>query len=155
MKALRVRPHMPRRLGIYTLGHYMSLKGAFLKTLWNPLLQNYEKWELSELTLDSTEDISLIAQTLEGMRLTHDQILTGFFPLTERLDCLRRIRSEFHKNFDNLVQILCMELHKPLTLARAECERCLHTLDATISYGEELLANPALLSAEASGGIRG
>src|SRR5688572_4890914 len=129
---------MARRLGIYTLGHYMSLKGAFLKQLWNPLLENNEGWELSRLT-ESDEDQDILNQTIEGMIITHEQVLKGFFPLRERMECLKRIKYEFSKNFDNLVQILSMEVHKPLSLSRGECERCLDTLQATIDLGEKLL----------------
>lgn len=140
---------MARRLGIYTLGHFMSLTGPesfYTKKLWNPLLQNFESWELSQLS-SSSEDQSIIEQSIEGMSITHSQILKGFFPLPERIACLERIRVEFLKNFDNLVQILSMEVHKPLGLARIECERCVNTLEATIALGKELLAKPPVLKA--------
>ncbi len=138
---------MAKRLGIYTLGHYMSLKNALTQKLWNPLLENFETWELSELQ-DNAGDRSLIDESFEGMGLTHEQVLDGFFPLSERIECLERIKREFTKNFDNLVQILSMEVHKPLSLARAECDRCLQTIDATIALGKELLKEPAHLRAQ-------
>lgn len=148
---------MARRLGIYTLGHFMSLNGPnsfYLKKLWNPLLQNFESWELSQLT-PSEEDLKIVDQTLEGMLLTHDQILRGYFPLLERVECLKRVRAEFLKNFDNLVQILSMEIHKPLALARIECERCVQTLDATLEWGQKLLENPPHLEAPALAPLNG
>ncbi|MEZ4815620.1 MAG: aldehyde dehydrogenase family protein [Bdellovibrionota bacterium] len=140
---------MARRLGIYTLGHFMSLSGAqsyYLKKLWNPLLENYESWELSQLST-STEDLKIIEQSLEGMSITHEQILGGFFPLSERVECLERVKVEFSKNFNNLAQILSMEVHKPLSLAKAECERCLLTLQGSIDLGRELLKDPPLMKA--------
>lgn len=126
----------------------MSLNGPesyFTKKLWNPLLENFESWELSELSL-SPEDQGILEQSLEGMSITHEQVLRGFFPLAERIQCLERIKAEFLKNFDNLVQILSMEVHKPLSLARIECERCLQTLDATLSLGKQLQEQGPTLS---------
>jgi len=148
---------MARRLGIYTLGHFMSLNGPesfYLKKLWNPLLQNFESWELSQLS-SSPEDMQTVEQSLEGMLLTHGQILNGYFPLPERIECLKRIRAEFLKNFDNLVQVLSMEVHKPLSLARVECERCVLTLDATIEWGQKLLNSPLDMHAPATASLKG
>jgi acyl-CoA reductase-like NAD-dependent aldehyde dehydrogenase len=132
---------MGRRLGIYTLGHYMSLDTALSKKLWNPLLENFESWEVSEIRL---KNYDVITQSIEGMLLTQEQILGGYFPLRERVEKLKNVKAEFLKNFDNLVQILSMEVQKPLSLSRGECERCVATIDATIAYGEKLLADGAI-----------
>ena len=121
---------MARRLGIYTLGHYLSLPNALSKKIWNPLLKNYETWEMSYLDTLKAQDKANLEETLEGMFLTHQQILKGFFPLAERVECLERIEAEFSKNFNNLAAILSMEIQKPTALAQLECERSLDTINS-------------------------
>ena len=146
---------MARRLGIYTLGHYLSLPNALSKKIWNPLLKNYETWELSYLDTSKAQDKANLEETLEGMLLTHQQILKGFFPLVERVECLERIEAEFSKNFNNLAAILSMEIQKPTALAQLECERSLDTIRATIELGRELLKKPLTREAEGRGSFRG
>lgn len=146
---------MARRLGIYTLGHYLSLPNAFSKKIWNPLLQNHETWELSYLDTSQNQDQANLEETLEGMFLTYQQILKGFFPLKERIECLERIAVEFAKNFNNLASILSMEIQKPISLSQLECERSLDTIKATIEVGKKILAAPPLQEADGRGLFRG
>jgi acyl-CoA reductase-like NAD-dependent aldehyde dehydrogenase len=145
---------MARRLGIYTLGHYLSLSHAISKKIWNPLLKNYENWELSYLDTSTDLDQETLKETLEGMFLTYQQVLNGFFPLKERLECLERISTEFSKNFNNLASILSMEIQKPISLAQLECERSLDTIRATIEVGKKLISELPR-EAEGRGSFRG
>jgi acyl-CoA reductase-like NAD-dependent aldehyde dehydrogenase len=146
---------MARRLGIYTLGHYLSLPSAFSKKIWNPLLKNYETWELSYLDTSKEQDQANLEETIEGMFLTYQQVLKGFFPLKERLECLERVASEFTKNFNNLASILSMEIQKPISLAQLECERSLDTIKATIEVGKKLLSTTQLRQGDGRGPFQG
>jgi acyl-CoA reductase-like NAD-dependent aldehyde dehydrogenase len=146
---------MARRLGIYTLGHYLSLPSAFSKKIWNPLLKNYETWELSYLDTSKEQDQANLEETIEGMFLTYQQILKGFFSLKERLECLERVASEFTKNFNNLASILSMEVQKPISLAQLECERSLDTIKATIDVGKKILATPQAQQSDGRGPFQG
>jgi acyl-CoA reductase-like NAD-dependent aldehyde dehydrogenase len=146
---------MARRLGIYTLGHYLSLTSAFSKKIWNPLLKNYETWELSYLDTSKEQDQANLDETLEGMFLTYQQVLKGFFPLKERIECLERVATEFTKNFNNLASILSMEVQKPINLAQLECERSLDTIKATIDVGKKILATPQAQKSDGRGPFQG
>jgi acyl-CoA reductase-like NAD-dependent aldehyde dehydrogenase len=146
---------MARRLGIYTLGHYLSLPNAFSKKIWNPLLKNYETWELSYLDTSKEQDQATLDETLEGMFISYQQILKGFFPLKDRVECLERIAREFSKNFNNLASILSMEIQKPIKLAQLECERSLDTIKATIEVGLNALESSPPRKANGRGLFKG
>lgn len=131
---------MPRRLGTYTLGHYLTLDNYETHQVWNPLLKGYEKWEFSYLDTSKEGDSLVLEQTLQGMSMTYNQVLHGLFPLSERVAALERLSVEFAKNIENLIAIVSMEVSKPVTLARGECARTLQTIQATIDLGKSLLS---------------
>ena len=147
--------HMGRKHGIYSLGHYTSLETSISKSLWNPLLNDFEKFDFSQMDLERPQDQEVLRQTLEGMQLTHQQILDGFFPMEDRIAALERLAREFSKSLENLVTIMAMEVAKPVNLGRGECERTLQTIEATIAAGKAALTQPELPALKGGGDFYG
>jgi acyl-CoA reductase-like NAD-dependent aldehyde dehydrogenase len=123
-------------------GHFIGglyVQGQGSRPVHNPLaIEDLNRRIAFIETLGSPDD-ELIEAALEGAHLTHQQILRGFFPLSERLQFLSRLRGRLFDQKENMAQLICREVAKPIDLARREVDRALATLDHCIESGAELL----------------
>jgi acyl-CoA reductase-like NAD-dependent aldehyde dehydrogenase len=127
----------------------------FQKKLWNPHLKNFENWELSVLDVNHSDEASILEDSLLSLQLSAQQSRAGFFPLAERLAFLEEFQKQFEKSFENLSLLMSMEIQKPFLLAKAECERALDTIQATIDWGRSLLNDDHSLTAKGRGTFSG
>ncbi len=110
--------------------------------LANPL----EVCEIAEVQNNDLESNEILEAALEGASITLRELQDSqFFPLTARLEFLKRLENKLSEQSENIARVLSGEIALPLDLARAEISQSIEAL-------KQLIQNP-LESAEDSSGI--
>ena len=139
--------------GLYINGQYVQSTSAFaLHRAFGESSADKMAWINLEKGSDRADE-ELLEAALQGAHETHSQILNGFFSLSERLSFLSRLRSKIGDQKDNLAKLIASEVGKPIRLARAEVDRALVTLAATLEEAPDFLSAkniPTHLNAGAS-----
>lgn len=87
-----------------------------------------------------SEDRALAEVALEGARLSHEQVLRAeFFTPPERLALLQSVQSHLAHRRGEMATLIAEEVAKPITLAHAEVDRALLTIECTLQAAEKLL----------------
>ena len=138
-----------KHFGLYVNGLYVQTPQSFpinapLAAREAPGKTRLAIWTAQDQA-NSPQDDNPIEAALQGAHETFAQIQSGFFPLAERLAFLGRLRTKLSEQKENLAQLMCQETGKPIQLARAEVDRGLSTIDATIEAAPERL-RPQTLS---------
>jgi acyl-CoA reductase-like NAD-dependent aldehyde dehydrogenase len=128
---------MARKYGLYVNGQYVHTLA------WRPVFKSTQPDDLlGEVALYNSahDDPDILDAALEGLSQTFDQIRShGFFPLTERLAFLKRLKLRLEDQKENLAQLMMHEVAKPISLCRVEVDRAIETLHWTLEESEELL----------------
>jgi acyl-CoA reductase-like NAD-dependent aldehyde dehydrogenase len=130
--------------GLYINGQYVDTGRTFpIKT---PLpVPEFSRLEMSTLKSDEIPGREgLLEAALQGVHETFEQVMKGFFPLAERMACLERLRAKLVEQSENMAQIICREVGKPIDLARAEVSRGVSTLEWTIREAPTFFAHQGL-----------
>jgi len=133
-----------RSFGLYINGSYIhsgitrDVRAPFAGGAGEPVAK------LAWLDFSKPDAKELLEAALQGAHETFAQIQKGFFPLSERLAFLERLKTKIEADAERLALTLCHEIGKPLGLARTEVSRSVATVQWTLREAPEVLGARAL-----------
>jgi len=127
-----------KQLGLYLNGQYVQSSSHF--PMHHAGSSETQAMELAQLNSENGDDAQIFEAALDGIKISFEQMQSGFFPLAERLQFLLRLREKLFDKTEMLARLITLEIGKPITLSRAEIGRAIETLIYTIECAENVLA---------------
>jgi acyl-CoA reductase-like NAD-dependent aldehyde dehydrogenase len=128
-----------RTYGVFVHGQYVHSPHSFQLRKPDPS-HALQECAISYLKKDCPESRDILEAALQGIHETFiQQRDRDVFPLSERLAFLKRLSRKLDEQQENLAQLLCGEIAKPIDLARLEITRARATIEATIQEAPKFL----------------